>query len=84
MMSRAQFCTHLATLAQQGDRISDADFADACYRASSEHGFDPAYLTTHLEIAGSSFDRWMAGSNLPHVLVRGKILLAIGHALQIA
>ena len=82
MTSRTQFCAHLAALAQQGDKISDADFADACYRARSEHGFDPAYLLTHLEIAPSSFDRWMTGSNLPHALVRGKILLAIGHGLQ--
>lgn len=82
MTVRDVFCTSLAALAQQGKGISDAEFTDACYRAASEHGFDPAYLAQHLDIGAASFDRWIAGANLPQPLIRGRILLAIMHSLK--
>lgn len=82
MMPRPQFCAHLMTVAQRGDSISDSDFTECCYRATSEHGFDPAYLMQEMEISPSSFERWIASANLPHPMARGKILLAIAHNLQ--
>ncbi len=84
MTPRAQFCTHLMAVAQRGDHITDADFAECCYRATSEHGFDPSFLQQEMEIGPASFDRWLAGANLPHPMIRAKILLAIAHKLQSA
>lgn len=82
MSTRAQFCAHLLSVAERGDSITDADFADCCYRAVSEHGFDPKRLMVELEIGASSFERWMTGANLPHAIMRGKILLTMAHILQ--
>ncbi len=81
-MPRPQFCAHLLAVTARGDHISDGDFTDCCYRAASEHGFDAAYLMREMEISPSSFERWIAGANLPHPMARGKILLAIAHNLH--
>ena len=82
MSTRTQFCTHLLSVAERGDNITDADFADCCYRAVSEQGFDPKCLMAELEIGASSFERWMTGANLPHPIMRGKILLTMAHILK--
>lgn len=84
MMPRAQFCEHLMSVAGRGDHIADADFTDCCYRAVSEHGYNPAHLNQTMEIGPASFERWIAGANLPHPMIRGKILLAIAHHLKAA
>lgn len=82
MTTRAQFCAHLMSVAERGENIADADFADCCYRAVSEHGFDAKRLMTEIEIGPASFERWMTGANLPHAMIRGKILLTMAHILQ--
>lgn len=82
MTPRAQFCARLHTLAGQGDEITDADFADACYRAVSEYGFDARSLSNALDIGPMSYERWMTGANLPHSMIRGKILLTMAHILN--
>lgn len=82
MTARTQFYSHLLSVAERGDTITDADFADCCYRAVSEHGFDPKSLMAEIEIGASSFERWMTGANLPHPVMRGKILLTMAHILK--
>lgn len=82
MNARTHFFSYLLTIAERGDHISDSDFADCCYRAISEHGFDAKSLSTSLDIGPASFERWITGSNLPHPLIRGKILLAIANILK--
>lgn len=84
MMPRTEFCAHLMTVAARGDHISDTDFAECCYQAVSAHGFDPAHLRTAMEIGVPAYERWMAGANLPHPMVRAKVLLAIAHYLKTA
>ncbi len=84
MTARQHFCAHLMALAQRDGHIDDGAFVDCCYQAVSAYGFDPALLREALDIGPGSYERWIAGTNLPHPALRPKILLAIAHYLQSA
>ncbi len=72
-IEKALFKAKLGLLEKRGD-IADDTFAKAITRAKDDFGVEETKFRDAFGLSAGAVDRWGNGKNLPHPMVRPKIL----------